>query len=365
MRIQLSAPDLFRFAFLALALVLTGTAFVLFFRGLPIDGTSLGIDRIFWAFEGGDIFYHGHDGLRNPPWSVLILIPTGFIDDRTAWGLLVFFTLTVQIASVPHTPHRWRYWLAALLVVASFPSLRNMADANLEGLIVAGGVLVVAGYRLRQPWLLAPGVLLVTAKPQASILLMLVLGVYVLQTWPRRLWLRTGALVLAVVIPTLIWRGQEWLAAVRGTYQAGSIIDVSLSAALDRIGGVPAWLIIAVQVIFVLATLAVAWRANRTLSREKAGMLVAAGLLLAPYAAGNSVVSVLAIGIIPLFVAAPLTGGLLLMMVNLPFLFVGADHIMYNYQSYWWTLCLLTAWGVFNWRIIRHEIAVPSREVHP
>ncbi|MFW5772936.1 MAG: hypothetical protein ACOCZH_06380, partial [Phototrophicaceae bacterium] len=88
-------------------------------------------------------------------------------------------------------------------------------------------------------------------------------------------------------------------------------------------------------------------------------MLVAAGLLLAPYAAGNSVVSVLAIGMIPLFVAAPLTGGVLLLMVNLPFLFVGADDIMYNYQSYWWTVCLLAAWGVFNWRIIHHEIATP------
>ncbi|MFW5772768.1 MAG: glycosyltransferase 87 family protein, partial [Phototrophicaceae bacterium] len=300
MRTQFSTLDLFRYGFLALALLLTGTVFVLFFRSLPIEGTSLGIDRIFWAFDGGDIFYQGHDGLRNPPWSVLILIPTGFMDDRTAWGLLVFFTLAVQITSVPHTAHRWRYWLATLLVVVSFPSLRNIADANLEGLIVAGGVLAVAGYRLRHPWILAAGILLVTAKPQASILLVLVLGVYVLQTWPRRLWLKTGVLVLAVVIPTLIWRGQEWLAAVRGTYQAGSIIDVSLSAALDRIGGVPVWLIVAVQIAFALATLVIAWRADRSLSREKAGMLVAAGLLLAPYAAGNSVVSVLAIGMIPL-----------------------------------------------------------------
>lgn len=356
MRSQLSAPDVFRIGFLALALTLTGALFVLFFHNLPIDGTSLGIDRIFWAFEGGDIFYHGHDGLRNPPWSVLILIPTGFMNERTAWGLLVFFTLMAQVASVPHTPHRWRYWLAALLVVVSFPSLRNMADANLEGLIVAGGALVVAGYRLRHPWILAAGVLLVTAKPQASILLMLALGVYVLQTWPRRLWLQTGALVLAVVIPTLIWRGQEWLVAVRGTYQAGSIIDVSLSAALDRVGVVPGWAILAAQGVFLLATLAVVWRAERTLSREKAGMLVAAGLLLAPYAAGNSVVSVLALGVIPLFVASPLVGGVLLVMMNLPFLFVGSPDILYSYQSYWWTVCLLASWAVFNWRIIRDEI---------
>lgn len=343
-----------KWGFLLLVFAGTGLAFALFFENLDTAGTSLGIDRIFWAFRDWDIYYNIDEGLRNPPWSVLPLIPLGQISTNSAWGLLVYFTVAVLVASVPRVKPDWLYWLSVLLVVTAFPSLRNIADANLEGLVIAGGLLVVSGYRRQNPYVLALGVLLVTAKPQASSLLMLVLAVYVLATWPRDQWLKAGGLVALVVVPTMLWRGGDWLKAVQGTYQAGSIIDISLSAALDRTGVVPGVVTLVAVAAILLVTLWMVWRTRHDLPREKAGMLIAAALLIAPYAAGNSVINVMAIGIIPLFIASPVIGVVLIAMIDFPYLWSSSMRV--DYESFWFTIILLLFWGIANWRLYRQMV---------
>jgi hypothetical protein len=268
--------------------------------------------------------------------------------------LLVYFTLVVLIVSVPPTRQKWLYWLSIFLLITAFPTLRNIADANLEGLVIAGGVLLVAGYQRRNPYIVAAGVLLTTAKPQASILLILVAGIYILQTWSVREWMKAAIAVLVVVIPTFIWRGEDWLAAMQGTYQAGSVIDVSLSAALERADFAPIFAIYAAQGFVLVVTLLTAWFSQRTLSREKAGMLIACGLLLAPYAAGNSVGNVLAVGVIPLLIVSPATGIALIALMDFPFLW--STETLVKYQSYWWTFILVLTWASINWRLYRNEI---------
>lgn len=345
----------FRWGFVAS--VFFGLAFVFmhYFQTLPIEGTSLGIDLIFYAFRDWGIHYDVVNGLRNPPWSVLILIPLGALPDKAAWGLLVYGTLVAMVMSVPNrgTP-KLRYWLAVLLLIASYPSLRNIADANLEGLVIAGAALLVYGYRDHDPYILAAGILLATAKPQAATLLLLVTGVYTLQTWQPREWIKAGAVVLAVVIPTFLWRGRQWLDAVQGTYQAGSIIDISLSAAMERTGNVSQPVILLLMAVLLITTLVIAWRSKPTLSREKAGMLMAGMLLLSPYAAGNSVVTILAIGIIPLFLVRPWWGALLIALINFPYFWT--REWLFLYQSYWWTAILVLTWAILCWRIIYKEM---------
>jgi hypothetical protein len=346
------------YAFVALCVLFTAGVFITFFERLPIEGTTLGIDNIFYELDEWDVHYSVTNGLRNPPWSVLPLVPiASLLSRKAAWGLLVFFTVAVTVLSVPRTPRRWLYLLCVLLAVASFPSLRNIADANLEGMVIAGVLLVVAGYKREHPLILAVGILLATVKPQSVSLLMLTLGVYVLQTWKPRQWLTCAGLVAAVVVPTFLWRGGDWLAALRGTYQAGSIIDIGLAAALNRTGIVPPLIVTAAVLIVLAVTLWTAWRSRRDLSREKAGMLLCGSMLIAPYVAGNSIATVLAIGIIPLFMARPLVGGILIAMVNFPF-FWSAEWL-YHYQSYWWTLILLLTWFILNWRIYSREV-LPS-----
>lgn len=79
-------------------------------------------------------------------------------------------------------------------------------------------------------------------------------------------------------------------------------------------------------------------------------MLIAGSLLIAPYAAGNSVLSVLAIGMIPLFQSNLLLGGILVALVNLPFLW--STDVLYNFQSYYWTVVVLIIWAVLVWRCL-------------
>lgn len=333
-------------------------AFVIFFMQLDTEGTSLGIDLIFSAFEGGDIYYQINNGLRKPPWSVLILVPTGFIPSKAAWGLLVFATLAVLILSVPMVRPKWRYWLSVFIVVTAFPTLRVIADAQLEVLVIGGILLIHTGYKREHPYLLAAGILLATAKPQVVVLVMPVLGLFVLQTWRVENWLKAGAAVLAVVIPTMLWRGADWIAAVQGTYQAGSILDIGLNAALNRLGFVPSPLIFMLWLALLLATLYLVCRSDRTFSREKIAMLMAASMLLSPYTAGNSVLNVFVIGVIPLFHKRVWIGLALILMVNFFYPFNSPQFI--RVYAYYWTVFLLVCWVVLNWHLYRSE-AHPER----
>jgi hypothetical protein len=349
-----------KWGLVGLVLIGVGVGFALFFMNMDTSENSLGIDNIFYAFDNWDIRYDVVNGLRNPPWSVLPLVPVGQLPLQAAWGVLVYATLIISVLSVPVVRKTWLYGLAILLLVVSFPSLRNIADANLEGILVGGAVLTVAGYRRKDPVLLAFGVLFITVKPQACFVLLPILALYVLLTWEPREWLKAAGIVLLFVVPTMLWKGERWLAAVGGTYQAGSIIDISISAALERTGVVPDVVIWAVMGLILLVAVFIALRSDRVLDREKAAMLMITSMLLAPYVAGNSVFTVLAVGIIPLFLKSPWLGGILIAMINVPFLFLGNRQILVDYQSYWWTLILVLSWVIFNWRIYQREIATDA-----
>jgi hypothetical protein len=76
-------------------------------------------------------------------------------------------------------------------------------------------------------------------------------------------------------------------------------------------------------------------------------------LLLAPYAAANSVLTVLAVGVIPLFQKRPWIGAVLIALINLPFVF--PPDVQFNYSAWYTTALLLVIWGVLNWTT--HPIA--------
>jgi hypothetical protein len=111
----------------------------------------------------------------------------------------------------------------------------------------------------------------------------------------------------------------------------------------------------------LLVTLYVAWVSQRTLSREKAAMLICASLLVAPYASGNSALTPIAIGVIPLLIDQPLLGIGLFVLIDAPILFHNASVV--EWVSYYWTGWLLLMWGIFGWRVWRVERrSVPIEE---
>jgi hypothetical protein len=344
---------------LATSLIMSLAAFVFFFDKIPTQNNTLAMDwKTFWpSLRNGNLQYLPLDGLRFPPWSILPILPLGFLSMQKAWGALACIGVFILTFSVPKTKSKVMFWISAILLITSFPSLRNIADGNMENLVVGGVLLIIYGYERKLPLITALGILISTIKLQEITILLIVLGWYLFQTWNHNEKLKMGLLVSGVVVFSLMWRGQAWIIALFGpNYQkyTGSIIDISLTAALKRLGFVPPTLILLIWIILWVITLFIAWRTSPSLSREKAGLLIAISLLLAPYAAGNSVLSVLAIGIIPLFQKRRLLGIGAIILVNLPFMF--SSEILYNYQAYYWTTCVFLFWIILCWECLsKHQ----------
>ena len=350
---RLPTPDkLIAISAISVALILSAVVFILFFQQLPIEAGSIAIDwkKIWPQLEGGAVQYRA-GYLMNPPWAAL-MVPLGLLPLRASWGLLAFITTLVLIVSVPRIPNRRLYWLSVALLVFSYPSLRHMIDGNFEALVIAGALLTLQGYRRRQPVVLALGILLISGKPQAAALPILVLGIYALASWRnpdlRRFWLTATLIVLAVVIPLLLWQGGEWLTAMLQIPERESIMDASIAAALHRTGFVPDWLTSLLRLMVLVVTIGLAWMTWPSLSREKMGFLLAAGLLIAPYASGNSQLAVLAVGVIPLFQKRPALGAALILMTAFPILW--SDELRFNYSGYYSTVTMLVMWILLGYQ---------------
>ncbi len=155
---------------------------------------------------------------------------------RVGWGLLVMMTLGALIISVPRKGRRLDL-LSIFLLTSSFLSIREVVDGNFEVLVISGVAITIYADRRQNFWLLVIGLLLATAKPQEVWLLMIVLGVYLLRTQtPQRLAKLAGALAI-FVIPALVLVGFDWIGAMKDIQPPpGSILDISLWAALGRLG---------------------------------------------------------------------------------------------------------------------------------
>jgi hypothetical protein len=353
-------PQWAEYLIVTLAGLFTLGLIVWFFEQWPIEKTTLALDWIslYAGVKDGVLRYT--EGVRSPPWSVIVLLPLGFLSFRASWGLISLYTLLVTVLSVPLTRPRWKTWLAIFLLITSFPSLRHLVDGNLEGLVIGGALLLLAGLERRQPLLTAAGLLLVTVKPQEVWMWMIVLAVELWRTWSRRAFWQMGGLVAFMVVVTLAWKGLEWWPSMADSPYRGTIIDISLLAASDRLGW-PVWVKALAAALLGGVTLGIALRAAPAPFREKATFLVAASMLLSPYTAGNSFLTIVGLGVIPLFLARPPLGLALLVLTNLPYF---ADkNWLFNCQSYYWTVLLLIVWAGWGGRLWRNaQFPISNRQ---
>jgi hypothetical protein len=339
----------------ALSIVTVIILFAVFFSQIPTQHNTLAMDwKTEWAaIRQGNLQYLSVDGIRFPPWSMVPLLPLGFLPMQAAWGILAGMGVMILVASVPETRPKPLYWVSVLLVVISFPTVRNIVDGNMENIVVAGVLLILMGYSSERVPILVIGLLLATIKLQEVTLLLVVLVIYVLRSWKPSTMLKAGLSITALIGLSLLWRGKGWFEAVFGlNYQkyTNSIIDISLTGALSRIGITSPIVSTSLWIAIAVCSVLVAWKSRMLLTREKAGMLIAASLLTAPYAAGNSVLSVLAIGLIPYFQSHRLLGGFFILLVNLPYLWsVGT---LYAYQSIFWSALVFLFWIVLARRCL-------------
>jgi hypothetical protein len=318
------------------------------FAQLPIDQRGYAIDwKQLWADTRFFTANYDGKGLFNPPWVLPLLWPLSALPLAFSWAVLGFATLNLLMLSVPRQSGRGLWLAGVALVVLSYPALRQLVDGNLEVLII-GGVLLMLWALPRQHTLgMAAGMLLAAAKIQESWLLLAVAAILIAREWAPRQWLRSLGWGTLLAGPLLLFYGRDWwVSNLSFTHiWPGTPVDSSIYGLLLRFG-LPTWLWVLAAVIILSAGFWATRRRGLALGRLDAGWLLAAGLLLAPYAASNSVLTVLAIGVIPLFQRRPLVGLALILLYDLPLLTGGNAELRLVWEASYWTLVLILSWGV-------------------
>ncbi|MBN1439126.1 MAG: DUF2029 domain-containing protein [Anaerolineales bacterium] len=355
-------PPMLSWLAAAIALAAALLLIVGFFLHMPTEGTTLALDwiSIRAGLEDWDLAYAVENGLRYPPWSAALLLPLAQIPMGAGWGVIAFLTLAVLSLCLPGGTRPGRTRILAIFALAlSYPALRTIADGNIEFLVLAGLVILERGLIGKKPVLAGVGLLLAATKVQETWILILALPLLAGKEWfPRR---GAGALgtAAAVGLPAMAWRGREWLLSIVTSPFRGSIMDSSLLATAQRLIGIP-WAACLIWCGMAAATVFVCARHLRGFSREAFGFLLAASLLLAPYAAGNNVLIVYALGVVPMLVLRRGEGILLAALVNLPFLLIPFRELNYQCSASYWTLVLLLAWLLFALRLRENRKKGPS-----
>jgi hypothetical protein len=348
----LKLTNLAAVALIFLALLL----FILAFNNLPLGDSGVAIDwKQIWNATHGFTANYGNTELRNPPWILPLLWPITLFPLGVSWALASAATLIVLVFSVPRQNQK-TWFLGTLLLVCSFPALRQVMDGNLEAFVIAGVILALWGAKYKNPWALALGILLAAVKIQETWLFLFALSTSVITIWPRRSIMKMISLVLVIAVPFILWKGNEWSYAMLHFPWPGSAIDSSLQATVARIA-LPLQLYWLMGGAILSITLGVLWRRGVQFSRSEAGLLVTASLLLAPYAASNSVLTPLAVGVIPLLQRRPIFAISLVALHDLPFIALGRPDLRSTMESSYWTLVLLVTWV-----ILVVDLAGQSRE---
>jgi hypothetical protein len=335
----------------ALALVAVAcTAFLVLFERLTIQGTSLGIDwySIWSGMNRGRPLYG--EWMVTPPWIILLILPLAFMSFRASWGIILLLTMGAVILSIPRTRNRAAFMLMALLVGTSFSHLRHAADGNLEGLVILGVLAILWAVDRADPFALAAGVFLASAKIQVTWLLLIYISAYVLAHWPRRRWLSSAGLVTASIGIGLLWRGRDWLQTLWVVRERSQPVDLSLWATIHRLG-LPLWLAVIFAVVILVLSLVATRTGKWAATRSKAGVLISASLLVAPYAAGNSLLSALAIGGAPFLLASPPIGIAMFLLDDLKYL--SPNTWMVAWGATFATGQVFLLWAVMLWWIRR------------
>ncbi|WP_119068662.1 hypothetical protein [Aggregatilinea lenta] len=334
-------------------------------HALDLRASPLAYDwEILWdATRGGHVQWDA--GMFSPPWAIIFILPLSHLSLNTSWAIMTLLGATAVAVSVPRY-REWQWQLIGILLVGSSYSYRRyFIDTNYEAIAILAVLAVLVAYRQRWPVLFALAGLICTIKPQITFLLVLVVAFYSYQAAPRRFFAQVSMIVGAVVLLSTLWAGKPWLDTL-----ATRPFDYGISLAVTGSKlGAPALALHAAQVLIVGVTLAVAYLGNRKLSRAKAGMLIAASLLSAPFSNLHSALVLLAIAVVPLALERPRIGIWLVLLFNVNY--VDYFHLTDNffdmhagYGQVLWTSILAASWITLTALVYvteRQSAAYPAR----
>lgn len=321
-----------------------------------LDSGVFGYDwHLFWSTVRNGVPDYSQLDVFNPPWTQLMLVPFGQLTFKASWAIWTLISICVFVLAVPRRPDG-QAWAAGLLVgIGSFWTLRALADGALEAFVVAGTLVILWAWRGRRPIWLGVGLLLATSKYQETWLLALGISLLALRSWKPTEWGRTLAVVAGIIVPTLAWLGPSWVARLThgadGLGFSPNIARLGSNVSLQALGGIAGWPAVATVVIWIAilgVTALVIWRRGAAVDGRVAGLLIAASMLLAPYAGLLSLASLVLVVLLPLWRRRRWLGLGLLVWANLPY--VTAFQPGSTGQFEWGELVhlglLATTWGV-------------------
>lgn len=324
-----------------LVLIITAIPFFIATNYVDLSNPGIAFD---WKASFHGAFWLKNFGwdtrpFRTPPWSIPFFLPITALSFNTSWSLMMYFTTLMIVAAMPR-PRSTRLWIAGILLLAiAYPTVRNYIDVNLEAYVILGVLLTLYAYNNKRPLLLGVAVLIATIKPQSVFLLMIVLGIYILQSFQRKDILKFGLLVAIIFGITMLLWAKAWLGSVDSMHGG-----ISLKAGLDSMS-LPTFLVVFVQITIAIVTLLIALQGDKQLSRMKAGLLITASVMVAPYANGTSLMSILAIAVTALFIKRPLLGLLIFIIYSLPYTNILGTTLLDS--PVFWMFALLLVWVIF------------------
>lgn len=359
------------------ALLLAAMAMLLAFAAERLPMFESGVFGYDWGVisnpvRGGRWPDYGTTDAFNPPWTMVGLMPLAALPLRTGWAVLATLSLTVffanglGLARVFDLSPRQGLGLA-LVSVLSFWSVRNLADGNLEALIVGGFLLAGYGLRARNPWAMGVALLLLTSKYQAALFVAPALAAHLLRHWPRRQAAQALGLAAVVAGPSLLAFGADWLALLAPGGALSSSVDrigsnVSLTAltVLPAVSAGARWMLaglVSVLSVFIFWPVLKGTTPLAGWALAGAGLL-AASLLVVPYTGLLSLASLTALAIVPIAIRCWPLGLALVLWANAPLLtaFVPGSTGQFEWPELFQMGLVVATWLAAGW-LFRCEVA--------
>ena len=322
--------------------------------------TGLGRDwQIFWATTHGFRAHYESGLLFAPPWILPLLWLLTLLPVEIGWSLAAFATAGVLVLSVPKQDGPARLVTGSLLLVTSYPAMRQMLEGNIEAVVIGGMLILLWAYSRRSAVAMALGLLLVLVKIQLSWPLLLLLAVHLYREWPRRKLITAGSLVTILAVPFLLWKGREWLDAIIQISRVERT-NASLLGEFARLG-VPQALSLAVWGVVFLFGIWMASRFSPSITRLEVGWLAGMGLLLSPYASSLSTLTPLALGVTSLYQKQPKIGLLLFALSNIPYLSAFFPQVRSKWEATFALGATLITVTVLSWFLIERFAEAPDK----
>ena len=327
---------------IAIVIVLLGGLIIVWaFHFLPIQNSALAIDwKQNWTATNSFQARYGSTELRAPPWVLPLIWPFSLFSLSSSWALISLASFFIFIISVPKVKQKLFWLIPLLLLVFSYPSLRQIVDGNIEAIIIGGSLLALTAFHQKHALLIAVSILLIAAKMQESFLLIPFLLLDQFQNWPNKKRIQSYFWIILLAGPFLIWKGAAWLIAIIEFPWPGSAIDSSLQATFGRLGWSD-YFLWGLRGLIILIVLVIIYRKQLHVDRFGFATLITASLLIGLYAASDSVITPLAIGVIPLLQKHTKRGLGLVALYYLPYAYLKEIDLRFSVESNYWTLVLL------------------------